>query len=70
MRSFLSAAFNHGLCAENAVGRSSAKSYNLESNPATLVAVEKVSAPATRALSDTELRKFWGTVETSHDATV
>ncbi|MHC8364698.1 tyrosine-type recombinase/integrase [Pseudomonas sp. ZT5P21] len=65
MRSFLSAAFNHGLRAENAVGRSSAKSYNLENNPAIVVAVEKVSAPATRALSDAELRKFWGTVETT-----
>jgi len=65
MRSFLSAAFNHGLRAENAVGRSSAKSYNLENNPAMLVAVEKVSAPATRALSDAELSKFWGTVETT-----
>ncbi|MDR6924787.1 tyrosine-type recombinase/integrase [Pseudomonas sp. BE134] len=65
MRSFLSAAFNHGLRAENAVGRSSAKSYNLVSNPATVVVVEKVSAPATRALSDAELSKFWGTVETT-----
>jgi integrase len=65
MRSFLSAAFSHGLRAENAVGRSSAKSYNLESNPAVVVAVEKVSVPATRALSDAELRKFWGTVETT-----
>lgn len=65
MRSFLSAAFNHGLRAENAVGRSSAKSYNLENNPATVVAVEKVSAPATRALSDTELRQLWETIEST-----
>jgi integrase len=65
MRSFLSAAFNHGLRAENAVGRSSAKSYNLESNPATVVAVEKVSVPATRALSDIELRRLWETIETT-----
>lgn len=63
MRSFLSAAFNHGLRAENEVGRANAKSYNLESNPATVVAVEKVSAPATRALSDAELRQFWLTIE-------
>ncbi|MCL7462210.1 tyrosine-type recombinase/integrase [Pseudomonas sp. NW5] len=63
MRSFLSAAFNHGLRAENAVGRSNAKSYHLESNPATVVAVEKVSAPATRALSDAELRQLWETIE-------
>lgn len=63
MRSFLSAAFNHGLRAENAVGRANAKSYNLESNPATVVAVEKVSAPATRALSDAELRQLWETIE-------
>ena len=62
MRSFLSAAFNYGLKAENAVGRSSAKSYNLESNPAIVVAVDKVSAPATRALSDAELRQFWATI--------
>lgn len=65
MRSYLAAAFNHGLRAENAVGRSSSKSYSLENNPAMLVAVEKVSTPATRALSDAELRKFWGTVETT-----
>ena len=63
MRSFLSAAFNHGLRAENAVGRSNAKSYHLENNPATVVAVEKVSAPATRALSDAELRQLWATIE-------
>lgn len=65
MRSFLSAAFNYGLRAENAVGRSSAKSYNLENNPATVIAVEKVSVPSTRALSDAELRQFWETVETT-----
>lgn len=65
MRSFLSAAFNHGLRAENAVGRANAKSYSLESNPATVVAVEKVSAPATRALSDAELRQFWETIEST-----
>ncbi len=65
VRSYLSAAFNHGLRVENSVGRSSAKSYNLENNPAAMVAVEKVSAPATRALSDAELSKFWGTVETT-----
>lgn len=65
MRSFLSAAFSHGLRSENSVGRTSAKSYNLESNPAALVEVEKVSVPAIRALSDAELRKFWGTVETT-----
>lgn len=63
MRSFLAAAFNHGLRAENSVGRASAKSYNLESNPATVVAVEKVSAPATRSLSDVELRQLWETIE-------
>ena len=65
MRSYLSAAFSHGLRAENAVGRSSAKSYNLESNPANVIAVEKVSVAVTRALSDAELSKFWGTVETT-----
>lgn len=65
MRSFLSAAFNHGLRAENAVGRANAKSYNLENNPATVVAVEKVSAPATRALSDAELRQLWESIEST-----
>lgn len=63
MRSFLVAAFNHGLRAENAVGRANAKRYSLESNPAAVVAVEKVSAPVERALSDAELRQFWGTIE-------
>ncbi|WP_374380951.1 site-specific integrase [Pseudomonas fluvialis] len=63
MRSFLAAAFTYGLKAENAVGRSSSKSYCLESNPATVVAVEKVSAPATRSLSEAELRQFWETIE-------
>ena len=63
MRSFLAAAFNHGLRSENAVGRSNAKSYHLEHNPASVVAVEKVSVPITRALSDAELRQFWETIE-------
>lgn len=65
MRSYLSAAFNHGLRAENAVGRSNAKSYLLESNPASVVAVDKVSVPITRALSDAELRRFWETIESA-----
>lgn len=65
MRSFLVAAFNHGLRAENAVGRANAKSYSLESNPAAVVAVEKVSAPVERALSDAELRQFWETIEST-----
>ncbi|PBJ08459.1 tyrosine-type recombinase/integrase [Pseudomonas sp. ACN5] len=65
MRSFLVAAFNHGLRAENAVGRANAKSYSLESNPAIVVAVEKVSAPVERALSDIELRRFWETIEST-----
>lgn len=65
MRSFLVAAFNHGLRAENAVGRANAKRYSLESNPAAVVAVEKVSAPVERALSDAELRQFWTTIEST-----
>ncbi|GAB3376309.1 tyrosine-type recombinase/integrase [Azotobacter armeniacus] len=65
MRSFLVAAFNHGLRAENAVGRANAKRYSLESNPAAVVAVEKVSAPVERALSDAELRRFWTTIEST-----
>lgn len=65
MRAFLSAAFNHGLGAENAVGRSNAKRYNLESNPAAVVTVEKVSVPVKRALSEAELRQFWSTIESS-----
>lgn len=64
--SYLSAAFSYGLRVENSVGRSSAKSYNLEYNPAAVVAVKKVSVPVTRALSDAELSKFWETVETTH----
>lgn len=65
MRSFLVAAFNHGLRAENAVGRANAKRYSLESNPAAVVAVEKVSAPVERALSDAELRQLWYTIEST-----
>jgi len=65
MRSFLVAAFNHGLRAENAVGRANAKRYSLESNPAAVVAIEKVSAPVERALSDAELRQFWTTIEST-----
>jgi len=65
MRSFLVAAFNHGLRTENAVGRANAKRYSLESNPAAVVAVEKVSAPVERALSDAELRQFWTTIEST-----
>ena len=63
MRSFLVAAFNHGLTVESVVGRSNSKVYSLEINPAAMVKVEKVSAPVERALSDAELKQFWGTVE-------
>lgn len=63
MRSFLVAAFNHGLTVESVVGRSNAKVYSLEINPAAMVKVEKVSVPVERALSDAELKQFWETVE-------
>lgn len=63
MRSFLVAAFNHGLTVESVVGRSNAKVYSLEINPAAMVKVEKVSAPVERALSDAELKHFWQTIE-------
>lgn len=63
MRSFLVAAFNHGLTVESVVGRSNSKVYSLEINPAAMVKVEKVSAPVERALSDEELKQFWETVE-------
>lgn len=63
MRSFLVAAFNHGLTVESVVGRANAKVYGLEINPAATVKVEKVSAPVVRALSDAELRQFWETIE-------
>jgi integrase len=63
MRSFLVAAFNHGLTVESVVGRANAKVYSLEMNPAATIKVEKVSAPVERALSDTELRQFWETIE-------
>ena len=62
MRSFLVAAFNHGLTAESVVGRANAKVYSLEINPAAMVKVEKESKPVTRALSDAELRTFWETI--------
>lgn len=65
MRSFLVAAFNHGLTVESVVGRSNAKVYSLEVNPAATIKVEKVSAPVERALSDIELRQFWETIEST-----
>ncbi|MEA9976301.1 MULTISPECIES: tyrosine-type recombinase/integrase [unclassified Pseudomonas] len=65
MRSFLVAAFNHGLTVESVVGRSNSKVYSLELNPAAMVKVEKVSAPIERALSDTELRQFWETIQST-----
>ncbi|WP_164485225.1 hypothetical protein [Pseudomonas sp. R2-37-08W] len=34
-----------------------------EINPAAIVKVDKVSAPVERALSDSELKQFWKTVE-------
>ncbi|WP_124419055.1 hypothetical protein [Pseudomonas sp. R2-60-08W] len=34
-----------------------------EINPAAMVKVDKVSAPVERALSDSELKQFWKTVE-------
>lgn len=63
LRSYLSAAFSHGLKSENTVGRSNAKTYSLEINPAASVDIEKVSAPIERALSNIELRQFWSTIE-------
>ena len=63
MRSFLVAAFNHGLTVESVVGRFNSKVYSLEVNPAAMVKVEKVSAPVERALSDAELRQFWETIQ-------
>lgn len=63
MRSFLSAAFNHGLAVESYVGRVNSKVYSLEINPAATVKVEKTSKPVERALSDVELRQFWETIE-------
>lgn len=36
---------------------------SLEINPAAMVRVDKVSAPVERALSDSELKQFWKTVE-------
>lgn len=63
MRSFLVAAFNHGLTVESVVGRSNAKVYSLEINLAATIKVEKVSAPVERSLSDAELCKLWGTIE-------
>lgn len=65
MRSFLVAAFNHGLTVESVVGRSNSKVYSLELNPASMVKVEKVSAPIERALSDAELRQFWETIQST-----
>ncbi len=65
MRSFLSAAFNHGLAVESYVGRVNAKVYSLEINPAATVKVEKTSKPVDRALSDAELRQFWETIEST-----
>jgi integrase len=65
MRSFLVASFNHGLTVESVVGRSNAKIYSLEANPAAMVKVDKVSAPVERALSDAELKRFWETVEST-----
>lgn len=63
MRSFLVSAFNYGLTIESVVGRANAKVYSLELNPAAIVKVEKTSIPSDRALSDTELCRFWGTIE-------
>jgi len=65
MRSFLSAAFNHGLSVESYVGRSNSKVYSLEMNPAATVKVENTSKPVERALSDAELRRFWETIEST-----
>ena len=46
MRSFLVAAFNHGLRAENAVGRSNAKRYSLENNPAAVKGANDIRNPS------------------------
>lgn len=62
MRSYLHAAFKYGLTAEHSLARASRKSFALEINPAAMLPREHKSQPATRALTDTELRKFWETI--------
>lgn len=62
VRSFLVAAFNYGMQAEYAVGRAVDRVYGLSGNPASAVAVDKVSAPGERALSEAELQQFWKTI--------
>jgi len=63
IRRQIAAAFNYGMKAENVVGRSSDKSYAIETNPAAIVAVEHTENKGTRALSEAELRQFWLTLE-------
>lgn len=62
VRSFLRAAFQFGMIAEHSLGRSSTKNYSIESNPVDAVLVPSQSNPRTRALTDAELKQFWGTI--------
>lgn len=63
MRRQIASAFNYGMKAENVVGRTSSKTYAIETNPAAVVTVEHTENKGTRALSETELKQFWLTLE-------
>jgi len=62
-RRFISAAFNYGIKSENYIGRPCSKSYNISSNPAAAITIDRVERKIKRALSEEELSKLWHTLE-------
>lgn len=62
VRSFLRAAFQHGLSAEHSLERTSRVSFALAVNPVDAIPVPGGAKAGRRALSDAELRQFWKTI--------
>lgn len=67
-RSYLHAAFRYGIGAEFSVVRPSQKTFGLEMNPVAAIPKEHRTRPATRALSDAELKHFWKTISLPSDS--
>lgn len=62
VRSFLRAAFQHGLSAEHSLERASQLTFALTVNPVDAIPVPGGAKAGRRALSNAELRQFWQTI--------
>lgn len=63
VQSFLRAAFVYGIQSENSVARTVPRTYGIKHNPVANIPRESKSTPGERALSHSELRQFWLTID-------